>query len=255
MESLELKRKCLEKWTDEGLYPYCRIYLEGIKAKSNQYWSNHFSTIGLVGMNEALENFMGKDIGSDKGLAFANEIMDYLRDLMSDVQEVTGNMYNLEATPAESTAYRLALKDRRLYPDILCQGTEETPYYSNSSQLPPQYSDDIFEVVELQDELQAKYTGGTVLHLYTADKVTDSKVVENLIKKVFGAFELPYISYTPTFSHCSEHGYLKGEHFTCPVCDKDTMVYSRVTGYYRPIQRYNNGKKQEFAERIKFQLS
>lgn len=255
VESLELKRKCLEKWTDEGLYPYCRIYLEGIKAKSNQYWSNHFSTIGLVGMNEALENFMGKDIGSDKGLAFANEIMDYLRDLMSDVQEVTGNMYNLEATPAESTAYRLALKDRRLYPDILCQGTEETPYYSNSSQLPPQYSDDIFEVVELQDELQAKYTGGTVLHLYTADKVTDSKVVENLIKKVFGAFELPYISYTPTFSHCSEHGYLKGEHFTCPVCDKDTMVYSRVTGYYRPIQRYNNGKKQEFAERIKFQLS
>lgn len=252
VESLELKRKCLEKWTDEGLYPYCQIYLESIKAKSGQYWSNHFSTIGLVGMNEALMNFMGKDVGSDKGLAFGHEIMDFLRNQLKEVQEQTGNMYNLEATPAESTAYRLALKDRRQFPDIYCQGTKETPYYSNSSQLPPQYSDDVFEVVELQDALQSKYTGGTVLHLYTADKVTDAGAVTRLIQKIFTHNEMPYVSYTPTFSHCSHHGYMKGEHFECPQCGEETLVYSRVTGYYRPIQNYNKGKQQEFSERIKF---
>jgi len=252
VESLELKRKYLERWTVEGLYPYCRIYLKDIHEKSGQYWSNHFSTIGLVGMNEAIENFMNKDLGSDKGIAFANEIMDFLRQELKDIQEKTKNMYNLEATPAESTAYRLALKDRRTYPDIFCQGTKENPYYTNSSQLPSNYSDDIFEVIDLQDSLQAKYTGGTVLHLYTADQIEDSQVVVNLIQKVFNQYELPYISYTPTFSHCEEHGYLKGEYFNCPICQKETLVYSRVVGYYRPVQRYNKGKVQEYKDRQNF---
>ncbi|MCK5762967.1 MAG: anaerobic ribonucleoside-triphosphate reductase, partial [Clostridiales bacterium] len=252
VESLELKRKYIEKWTDQGLYPYCREFLRNIKKGSkNQYWMNHFSTIGIVGMNEASENFLGKDIGTDQGLSFADKIMDYLRMLLSDIQEKTDNMYNLEATPAESTAYRLALKDRSIYPDIICQGTEEIPHYTNSSQLPAQYSDDIFEVVELQDGLQTKYTGGTVLHLYTADKDADYLAITNIIKRIFTKFELPYISYTPTFSHCINHGYLKGEYWICPKCGEETDVYSRVTGYYRPVQRYNNGKKQEFKDRLK----
>lgn len=254
VESLEIKRKCIEQWTEQGLYPYCQIYLKGVKEATGTYWSNHFSTIGIVGMNEALENFIGKDIGSDKGLAFANEIMDYLREFLSDVQEETGNMYNLEATPAESTAYRLALKDRKLFLDIITQGTEDIPYYTNSTQLPPNYSDDIFRVVELQDELQSKYTGGTVLHLYTADKITDYRVIANVIKKIFNNYKLPYLSYTPTFSHCLEHGYIKGEYYNCPKCGKETLVYSRVTGYYRPIKNYNLGKSQEYKDRLKYKV-
>lgn len=253
-ESLELKRKHIEKWTDQGLYPYCRQYLRLFKETTGQYWSNHFSTIGILGMNEALENFIHKDIASDKGLAFANKIMDYLRSRISDFQEETGNMYNLEASPAESTVYRLALKDRSAYPDIICQGTDEIPYYTNSSHLPAYYSDDIFEVLDLQDDLQTKYTGGTVLHLYTADKITDSSMISKLIKKIFNNYELPYISYTPTFSHCPNHGYIKGEYFNCPECSADCDVYSRVTGYYRPVQRYNKGKVQEFKDRIKFEV-
>ncbi len=252
VESLELKRKYLERWTEDGLYPYCRIYLKLVYEKSKKYWSNHFSTIGLVGMNEALMNFMGKDIGSEKGLEMAHEIMDYMRDFLSEIQERTGNMYNLEATPAESTAYRLAMKDRKQYPDIQCQGTVETPYYTNSSQLPPNYTEDIFEVMELQDELQTKYTGGTVQHIYTADKITDIKAVTGLIQTLFTTYSMPYISYTPTFSHCKNHGYIKGEHFTCPICNEEALVYSRVTGYYRPVQRFNAGKQEEFGNRLKF---
>lgn len=255
IESLELKRKYLEKWTNEGLYPYCKIYLEDIKTKSGGYWTNHFSTIGLVGMNEALMNFMGQDIGSKEGLILANRIMDHLRERMAQVQEETGNMYNLEATPAESTAYRLALKDRNNYPDIYVQGTKDIPYYSNSSQLPPHYSEDIFEVVDLQDSLQTKYTGGTVLHLYTADQIEDPTLVGRLIQRIFNRYELPYVSYTPTFSHCPVHGYIRGEHFECPDCGAKALVYSRVTGYYRPIQAYNQGKQQEFQDRRKFEIS
>ncbi len=252
--SLEIKRKEIERWTEDGLYPYCRIYLKKIKERSNQYWSNHFSTIGLVGMNEALMNFMGKDIGTAEGVKFANKIMDFLRDKLARVQEETGNMYNLEATPAESTAYRLALKDKKQFLDIYTQGTNETPYYTNSSLLPPMYSDDLFEVVELQDELQSKYTGGTVLHLYTADKIEDDKVISDLIDKIFRNNKLPYVSYTPTFSHCHNHGYIRGEHFHCPECGEETLVYSRVTGYYRPVEAYNMGKKQEYKDRVKFKI-
>jgi ribonucleoside-triphosphate reductase len=205
-------------------------------------------------MNEAIMNFMNKDITSEKGQAFSLQIMDYLRDKMSDVQEETGNLYNLEATPAESTAYRLALKDRKLYPEIMAQGTEETPYYTNSSQLPADYTSDIFEVLDLQDELQSKYTGGTVLHLYTADKIEDKAAVSTLISRIFKRYELPYVSYTPTFSHCSNHGYFKGELWECPECAQPLDVYSRVVGYYRPVQRYNKGKVQEFEDRIKFEI-
>lgn len=255
VESLEMKRKYLEQWTEQGLYPYCRHYLRHIKDGTGQYWTNHFSTIGLVGMNEAIMNFMDKDITSEKGQDFSLKIMDYLRDKMSDVQEATGNLYNLEATPAESTAYRLALKDRKLYPEILAQGTEETPYYTNSSQLPADYTSDIFEVLDLQDELQSKYTGGTVLHLYTADKIEDRRAISQLISKIFKRYELPYVSYTPTFSHCSAHGYFKGELWECPVCHEALDVYSRVVGYYRPVQRYNQGKVQEYQDRIKFEMT
>lgn len=254
VESLEMKRKYLETWTEQGLYPYCRHYLRHIKEGTGSYWTNHFSTIGLVGMNEAIMNFMNKDITSEKGQAFSLQIMDYLRDKMSDVQEETGNLYNLEATPAESTAYRLALKDRKLYPEIMAQGTEETPYYTNSSQLPADYTSDIFEVLDLQDELQSKYTGGTVLHLYTADKIEDKTAVSTLISRIFKRYELPYVSYTPTFSHCSNHGYFKGELWECPECAQPLDVYSRVVGYYRPVQRYNKGKVREFEDRIKFEI-
>lgn len=255
VESLELKRKLLEKWTEQGLYPYCRHYLRHIKEGTGHYWTNHFSTIGLVGMNESILNFMEKDITSEKGLKFSLEIMDYLRERMSDIQEETGNLYNLEATPAESTAYRLALKDRKLYPEIIAQGTEETPYYTNSSQLPADYTSDIFEVLDLQDDLQSKYTGGTVLHLYTADKIEDKTAVSTLISKIFGRYELPYVSYTPTFSHCTNHGYFKGEMWECPTCNEPLDVYSRVVGYYRPVQRYNKGKVQEFEDRLKFEMN
>lgn len=254
IESLELKRKLLEKWTDQGLYPYCAHYLRHIKKGTGHYWTNHFSTIGLVGMNEAIINFMDKDISSEKGLKFSLEIMDYLRTRMSDVQEETGNLYNLEATPAESTAYRLAIKDRKLYPEIMTQGTEETPYYTNSSQLPADYTSDIFEVLDLQDDLQSKYTGGTVLHLYTADQIEDPSTISNLISKIFNRYQLPYVSYTPTFSHCSTHGYFKGEMWECPTCQEPLDVYSRVVGYYRPVQRYNKGKVQEFDDRLKFEI-
>jgi len=255
VESLEMKRKYLEQWTEQGLYPYCRHYLRHIKSGTDSYWTNHFSTIGLVGMNEAIMNFMEKDITSEKGQLFSLGVMDYLREKMSDVQEETGNLYNLEATPAESTAYRLALKDRQLYPEIIAQGTEETPYYTNSSQLPADYTSDIFEVLDLQDELQSKYTGGTVLHLYTADKIEDRTAVSTLISKIFKRYELPYVSYTPTFSHCSKHGYFKGELWECPECGEALDVYSRVVGYYRPVQRYNKGKVQEYEDRLKFEMN
>jgi len=254
INSLELKRKQIEKWTEEGLYPYCSIYLESIKKTTGGYWTNHFSTVGIVGMNEALLNFLGKDIGTQTGLDLANEILDFMRERLSDVQEETGNLYNLEASPAESTAYRLALKDKSLYPEIITQGTNDVPYYTNSSLLPANYSDDLFEIIELQDTLQSKYTGGTVLHLYTADQITDPKLVAQLIQTIFSQYNLPYITYTPTFSHCETHGYFKGETWTCPTCHKEMDVYSRVTGYYRPVRRYNAGKVQEYEDRVNFNI-
>lgn len=249
--SLEIKRKIIEDQTSRGLYPYSSFYLRSIKERTGQYWSNHFSTIGIVGMNESLLNFMGKDIGTKEGLEFSIKVMNYLRDIMVEFQTETGHEYNLEATPAEGTSYRLARIDKDKYPDIISCGDKD-PYYTNSSLLPATYTEDIFEVIELQDELQSLYTGGTVLHLYLGERVEDIETCKSLIKKIFTKSKMPYISITPTFSVCNDHGYIAGEHFTCPECGRETEVWSRVTGYLRPVKNYNKGKKAEYFDRKKF---
>jgi len=255
-ESLEIKRKTIEDFADKGLYPYSKFYLSGIKKARGGYYNNHFSTIGLVGMNECLLNFIDEDIGSEKGRKFALEVMDFMRERLVKYQEETGNIYNLEQTPAESTAYRLSLKDKTKYPDIITAGTKETPYYTNSSQLPVNYTDDALEALKLQDEITCKYTGGSVLHLFLGEKISDIETVKKLIKKVFENFNLPYITLTPTFSICPTHGYLSGEHWTCPKCtiEQPCEVYSRVVGFYRPVQQYNVGKQQEYRERKTFKV-
>lgn len=246
--SLEIKRKIIEDQSERGLYPYATHYLRNIKERTGEYWYNHFNTIGILGMNEACENFLGKDLTTSEGQEFALEIMHYLRELMVEIQQETGHFYNLEASPAEGASYRMAALDKKRYPDIITAGTDN-PYYTNSSQLPVGYTDDIFEMMELQDELQSLYTGGTVQHLYIGEKLDDTEVCKNLIKKIFTKYKMPYISITPTFSICNEHGYIAGEHFTCPECGKDAEVWSRVTGYLRPVQNYNIGKKEEYKER------
>jgi len=252
--SLEIKRKIVETQTENGLYPYSAHYLRHVYARTGQYWYNHFTTIGIVGMNEALQNFMGKDISSPEGQRFAIEVMHYLRELLADIQEETGHVYNLEASPAEGAPYRLAQLDRKRFPDIICAGAPETPYYTNSTQLPVAYTDDIFEVLEHQDELQSLYTGGTVLHLYLGERIEDPQMARRLIQRIFQQYKLPYLSLTPTFSICPEHGYLSGEHFKCPTCNAGTEVWSRVTGYLRPVANYNNGKRQEYGDRKKYRL-
>lgn len=249
--SLEIKRKIIEQQTERGLYPYSGYYLRSIKKRTGEYWTNHFNTIGLVGMNEACLNFLGKDIGTPEGLAFALEIMHFLRDLMVKFQQETGHQYNLEATPAEGTTYRLARLDKERFPSIIQAGGKE-PFYTNSSQLPVEYTDDIFECCDLQDELQSLYTGGTVQHLYLGERIEDIETCKNLIRKIFEKYKMPYISLTPTFSVCNEHGYIAGEHFTCPECGRETEVWSRVVGYLRPVQNFNAGKKDEYMRRKKF---
>ncbi len=252
-KSLEIKRDIIEEQTENGLYPYSASYLANIKLKSGSYWYNHFNTIGLIGMNEACQNLLGKeyDLTSKSGQGFAIRTLNYMRDVIKDIQEETGHYYNLEATPAEGTSYRLAKKDKDRYSDIISAG-DEVPYYTNSSQLPVGFTDDIFETLDLQDELQTLYTGGTVLHFYLGERVKDIQTTKNLIKKVFTKYSLPYISLTPTFSICNEHGYISGEHFTCPTCGKPAEVYSRVVGYLRPVQNFNKGKKQEYKDRVKY---
>jgi len=252
-KSLEIKRDIIEEQTENGLYPYSASYLANIKLKSGSYWYNHFNTIGLIGMNEACQNLLGKeyDLTSKSGQGFAIRTLNYMRDVIKDIQEETGHYYNLEATPAEGTSYRLAKKDKDRYSDIISAG-DEVPYYTNSSQLPVGFTDDIFETLDLQDELQTLYTGGTVLHFYLGERVKDIQTTKNLIKKVFTKYSLPYISLTPTFSICNEHGYISGEHFTCPTCGKPAEVYTRVVGYLRPVQNFNKGKKQEYKDRVKY---
>jgi anaerobic ribonucleoside-triphosphate reductase len=252
--SLEIKRKVIEKQSEKGLYPYSTHLLRNVKQRTGQYWYNHFNTIGILGMNEALVNFIGTDITTHEGQSVAIEIMNYLRDIMIDFQKETGNFYNLEATPAEGASYRLARLDKQKYPDIYAAG-ENVPYYTNSTQLPVGFTDDIFEVMELQDELQSLYTGGTVQHLYLGESIQDTKVCRNLIRKCFENYKMPYISITPTFSVCSNHGYISGEHFTCPYCGSETEVWSRVTGYLRPVSNYNKGKKEEYMNRRKFVIN
>lgn len=255
-ESLEIKRKVLEKFIESGLYPYSKYWLSGVKKIRGGYFNNHFSTIGIVGMNEALLNFINQDIGSRQGRKLALEILDFIREKLVHYQEETGNLFNLEATPAEGTSYRLALNDRKQFPDIIAAGTKKIPYYTNSTQLPVNYTDDIFKALELQDELQCRYTGGTVNHLFLGERISDVQTAKNLIRKIFENFRLPYVSLTPTFSICPHHGYLSGEHYVCPRCvvEQPCEVYSRVVGYYRPVQQFHIGKRQEFKERKTFKI-
>lgn len=255
-ESLEIKRKAVEKFTEKGLYPYCRYWLAGIKKIRGQYWGNHFSTIGLIGMNEACLNLLGQDIGTKAGRKFSLVVLDFMREKLIKYQEETGNLYNLEATPAEGTSYRLALMDKKKYPEIITAGSKEVAYYTNSTQLPVQYNHDVFEALELQDELQSKYTGGTVFHVFLGEQLADGETAKKLIKTIFEKFKLPYVSLTPVFSICPFHGYLAGEHFECPQCTikQPCEVYSRIVGYYRPVKQWNQGKQQEFKERKAFKI-
>ena len=227
------------------------IYLEDVKLRTGSYWYNHFNTIGLIGMNEACLNFLGKDITTTGGQAFALATLDFMRTHIARFQEETGHVYNLEATPAEGTSYSLAKLDKERYPGIITAGQDE-PYYTNSSQLPVGFTDDIFETLDLQDELQCKYTGGTVLHLYLGEQIRDIELAKQLIRKAFTHYKLPYLSLTPTFSICPEHGYLSGEVYTCPECGRDTEVWSRVVGYLRPVQNFHKGKQEEYKERVKY---
>jgi len=255
-ESLELKRKVIENYIEKGLYPYSRHYLSNIKKARGAYYGNHFSTIGMVGMNEMLMNFLGENIASKKGRTFALEVMDFMRQRMLDYQKETGNIYNLEATPGESTSYRLCLKDKAKYPDIVAAGTKKNPYYTNSSQLPVNYTDDVFEALKLQDDIQCRYNGGTVQHLFLGERLNDTQSVKALVKKIFTNFRLPYITLTPTFSICPTHGYLEGEHFTCPKCtiEQPCEVYTRVVGYLRPVGQFNLGKQQEYKDRKEYKV-
>ena len=252
--SLEIKRKIIEKQTDNGLYPYSKFYLRSVKQRTGQYWANHFNTIGIVGMNESLLNFMGKDLTTKEGQEFALKVMNFMRAKMVEYQKETGSQYNLEATPAEGTSARLAKLDKKRFPDIITAG-KEAVCYTNSTQIPVEYTDDIMKVVELQDELQSLYTGGTVLHFYLGEKIEDREVCKKLIRKIFTQSKMPYISLTPTFSICSEHGYITGEHFNCPECGKKTEVWSRVVGYLRPVQDYNDSKYDEYMTRKKFVIN
>ncbi|MCK4355281.1 ribonucleoside triphosphate reductase [Candidatus Parcubacteria bacterium] len=255
-ESLEIKRKAIENFMEKGLYPYSKYYLASIKKMRDGYFSNHFSTIGLLGMNEALLNFIGEDIGTKRGKKFALEILQFMRERLITYQLETDNLYNLEATPAEGASFRQAEADKKKYPDIITAGTKQVPYYTNSSQLPVNYTDDLFKALELQDELQSSYTGGTVNHLFLGEQISDIQTVKNLVKKVFEKFRLPYITITPTFSICPTHGYLAGEHFFCPKCviKQPCEVYTRIVGYLRPVSHFNVGKQQEFKERKTFKI-
>jgi len=253
-ESLEIKRKALEDFMEKGLYPYSKYYLASVKTLRNSYFGNHFATIGLMGMNEAILNFIGDNIASKRGRRFAIEVLDFMREKLVKYQKETGNMYNLEATPGEGTSYRQARTDKEKYPDIITAGTKKVPYYTNSSQLPVNYTDDIFEALKLQDELQCKYSGGTVVHLFLGERISDPQSAKMLVKKVFENFKLPYITITPTFSICPSHGYLDGEHFECPKCTikQPCEVYSRIVGYLRPVQQWHVGKKEEFRWRREY---
>ena len=252
-ESLEIKRKVLEQMTDKNLYPYTKHYLDSIKTAYGAYWTNHFSTIGLVGTNEAIQNLLGTSIGTEEGSAFAEEILVFMRERLANYQEQTGNNYNLEATPAEGTSYRLALLDQKKFDDMIFAngtGTDVVdPYYTNSTHLPVQFSDDIFEILELQDNLQTKYTGGTVIHFFLGERISDPNVVKRLVKKICTEYHLPYFTISPTFSVCPHHGYLHGEVQTCPTCMSTCEVYTRIVGYLRPVDQWNKGKKAEYSNR------
>jgi len=241
--SLKTKRSTITKLLDEGLYPYTKRYLGTL--------DNHFSTIGLVGMNEACLNaqWLRKNLVSPEAQAFTKEVLNHMRERLSDYQELYGDLYNLEATPAESTVYRFAKHDKRKYADIITAGTEDTPYYTNSSHLPVSYTSDLFDALDIQDELQTLYTSGTVFHAFLGERITTWEETAKLVKTIASNYKLPYYTISPTYSICTTHGYIKGEVNKCPECGKKTEVYSRITGYYRPVANWNDGKKQEYDER------
>ncbi len=248
--SLKVKRTVISKLLDSGLYPYTKRYLGT--------FNNHFSTIGLVGMNEAglNANWLRADLTSEKTQNFAKDVLNHMRERLSDYQEEYGDLYNLEATPAESTAFRLAKHDLKHYPDIITAGEQGgTPYYTNSSHLPVGYTEDIFTALDVQDELQTLYTSGTVFHAFLGEKLPDWKAAANLVKKIAENYRLPYYTLSPTYSICKDHGYLAGEQFKCPICGGTTEVYSRITGYYRPVQNWNDGKTQEYKERKVYDIA
>ncbi len=259
-DSLEIKRELIEELTEKGLYPYSKYYLQNIKMKNGTYWANHFSTIGLIGMNELLLNFIEKDIATAEGQKLSAEILDFMRERISKYQEDTSHLYNLEATPAEGTSYRLAKIDQKKNPEIVFANdrhvkvSQAEPYYTNSSQLPVGYTEDIFEALELQDNLQTKYTGGTVLHGFLGERVNDIESIKVLVKRIAENYHLPYFTLTPTFSICPEHGYIHGEQHTCQKCGNECEVYSRVVGYIRPIEQWNKGKQAEFHDRLEFKV-
>lgn len=219
-EALEIKRKVLEQFTEQGLYPYSKCYLDSIKKRFGTYWANHFSTIGLLGVNEGCLNLLDKDISSEEGREFTLRLLNYIRDKMIHFQEETGNYYNLEATPAEGTTYRLAKKDKKMYPGIKTQGVEE-PYYTNSSHLPVHFTEDMFEAMDHQDQIQSLYTGGTVFHIFLGERVEDTRACRKLVKRIADTYKMPYFTISPSFTICSEHGYIPGEHFVCPYDDKE----------------------------------
>ncbi|MCD6226404.1 MAG: ribonucleoside triphosphate reductase [Candidatus Aenigmarchaeota archaeon] len=241
--SLELKRKIVTRNFQMGLLPFSKRYLGHL--------NHHFSTIGLVGMNEACLNFLGEDITTPEGKAFAEKVLDFMRNKITEYQEETGHIYNLEATPAEGTSYRLARIDKKKYPKIITQG-KKVPYYTNSSQLPVGFTNDVFAALKHQESLQRKYTGGTVFHTFLGESLGPNGITAKLVKKIAYNFKIPYYTITPTFSFCQDHGYIKGEHFKCPTCGKPTEVYSRVVGYIRPVSHWNEGKQEEFKERRTF---
>ena len=242
--SLKIKRDTITKLLDAGLYPYTKRYLGT--------FANHFSTIGLVGMNEACLNakWIKKDLTQPEAQTFTKNVLNFMRNKLSDYQEMYGDLYNLEATPAESTSFRLAKHDKKRYPDIItASDCDKTPYYTNSSHLPVGFTDDIFSALDIQDELQTLYTSGTVFHAFLGQKLPDWKAAASLVRKIAENYKLPYYTISPTYSVCADHGYIPGEVYKCPVCGKTTEVYSRITGYYRPVQNWNDGKRAEFAAR------
>lgn len=245
-DSLEIKRVTVQGLIDDGLYPYTKRYLGTLR--------NHFSTIGVNGINEMIRNFTADthDITSPEGHALAVRLLDHIRARMVTFQEETGHLYNLEATPAEGATYRFAKEDRRRFPGIRQAGTADRPYYTNSSQLPVGWTDDPFQALEMQDELQRKYTGGTVLHLYMSERISTADACRRLVRRSLERFSLPYLTVTPAFSLCPGHGYLSGEHTTCPQCGEGCEVWTRVMGYHRPVSSFNIGKKGEHAERLPF---
>ncbi len=255
-ESLEIKRQVIEEFTQMGMYPYAKFYLRSVYELYGQYWANHFNTIGIIGMHEAILNMTGGRYGIEHpdGREFAVKVLRWMRDRLVEFQKQTGNIYNLEASPAEGASYRLARIDKKEFGDSIITSGEDEPYYTNSTFLPVDYTDDMFEALDHQDELQSLYTGGTVFHGFLGENITDAGVVKELIRIIAENYTLPYITLTPTYSICPNHGYIAGEHHKCPICGAETEVYSRVVGYLRPVKSWNDGKKEEFRKRLEFSV-